>query len=86
MERLESKLDKVVESISRIDVTLAKQAVQLEEHIRRTNLLETQLTSIRSHVNMVQGVGVFIGIIATLAAIAASLVKVFGYTAPLVHL
>jgi hypothetical protein len=78
MERLESKLDKVVESISRIDVTLAKQAVQLEEHIRRTNLLETQLTSIRSHVNMVQGVGVFIGIIATLAAIAASLVKVFG--------
>jgi hypothetical protein len=49
-------------------------------------LLETQLTSIRSHVNMVQGVGVFIGIIATLAAIAASLVKVFGYTAPLVHL
>jgi uncharacterized membrane protein YukC len=43
-ERILDKLDRIQDKIADIDKTLVKNTESLEEHIRRTNLLETQLT------------------------------------------
>ena len=51
LERIEDKIDKVVEHISSIDITLAKQSVVLDEHIRRTNILEKKIEPIEEHVS-----------------------------------
>lgn len=53
--KLEAKLDKMTDHLSAIDVTLAKQAVSLDVHIRRTELLEAELKPIKKHVDMVNG-------------------------------
>jgi archaellum component FlaC len=47
LDKIEEKLDKVEERISSIDVTLAKQAKDLEHHIYRTELAEENLSLIR---------------------------------------
>jgi len=60
-DRLEEKIDIVVEKIANIDVTLAKQSVLLDEHIRRTNLLEDTLEPIKNHVNKVDFILKLIG-------------------------
>ena len=41
--RIEDKLDKVVETIGEIKVTLGAQHITLEEHMRRTELLENEI-------------------------------------------
>jgi len=67
--RLNSKLDTITEKISEIDVTLAAQHVTLKEHMRRTELLEKSLKPVQRHVDMVNGVLKFIGLLALFAAI-----------------
>jgi hypothetical protein len=76
-ERLERKIDKVIEHISSIDITLSAQHVSLNEHIRRTHLLETQMEKVNAHVNKVNGalkvimsVGVLVSIIKLLSKLA----------------
>lgn len=64
LNRIESKLDKVVEHISSIESTLAGQHVQLKEHIRRTELLETDMAPVKRHVNMINGIVKLFGLIA----------------------
>lgn len=41
--RLENKLDKVVDDIGEVKVIMAKNTVSLQEHIKRTNILEKQV-------------------------------------------
>jgi uncharacterized membrane protein len=41
--RIEAKLDTVVEKISEIKVTLGEQHISLNEHMRRTELLEKEI-------------------------------------------
>ena len=43
VDRLEEKLDKIVDKMGSIDTTLAGQHVQLTDHIRRTELLENKM-------------------------------------------
>lgn len=68
-ERIEKKVDQIVDTISEINVTLAKQSVVLDEHIRRTALLEQAVDLLKHHQSMVSGVIKFISIIAALAAL-----------------
>ncbi len=77
-KRLEDKLDKVVDKIGSIDVTLAKQSVILEEHVRRTDILESKITPIEKHVIMVHGVLKFLGLIAIFVGIIEGLLKIIG--------
>lgn len=56
LNRIEGKLDKVVEHISSIDSTLAAQHVQLKEHIRRTELLEADVAPLKKRYHMVSGI------------------------------
>lgn len=66
---MEAKLDKIVEKLSSIDATLASQHVTLQEHTRRSTMLEDDMKPIKKHVYMVEGVVKFIGLIGVLAAI-----------------
>lgn len=43
LDRLIGKIDKIVDQTARTEITLAKQSVILDEHIRRTNILESKV-------------------------------------------
>ena len=80
--KVDEKLDKIVEDISEIKVTLAKQAEQLEHHIYRTDLaedhikaLETKLSPIEKHVTQVSGVLKFFGLVGVLAGIVKAIIE-----------
>jgi len=79
LERIEVKLDDIVEHLSSIDVTLAEQHLSLKEHIRRTALLEQDLSPIKVHVNRVEGITKFVvimmGAVAAVSAIIELLLK-----------
>lgn len=75
---MEDKLDKLSEKITSIDVTLAKQSVILEEHVKRTNLLEAKIEPIEKHVAMVHGVLKFMGIIGVFVGLIEGLLKIMG--------
>lgn len=47
--RLEAKLDKVLEHVVSLDITVAKQEVHLAEHIRRTALNEAAIEKVQSN-------------------------------------
>ena len=76
--RLEDKLDKITDKISNIDVTLAEQAKDLKEHMRRTDLLEKKIMPIEKHVIMVNGVLKFFGVLAVFASIIEVVLKFLG--------
>jgi len=69
LKRIEDKVDKVVDQISEVNITLAKQHVSLKEHIRRTALLEDKMEPIDRHVKMVNGAVKLLLIISALAGI-----------------
>ena len=80
---LEPRLDKLVDEIVEIKLTAASQAKDLNYHIHRTNLLEERveqvadsLKPVESHVQQVRGVGIFIGVVATVVGIIAA---VYGF-------
>lgn len=78
MKNLEDKIDSISEKITNIDVTLAKQSVVLEEHIRRTNLLEEKLAPVEKHVHMVNGALKAIGFIAIALGVVEGILKLIG--------
>lgn len=77
MDDLKNDIKEIQKSINSIDITLAKQNASLEEHIRRTEILESKITPVEVHVHMVNGVLKFIGVLALIAGFAASIVKIF---------
>jgi hypothetical protein len=79
LDRIEDKIDKVSDKISSIDVTLASQHLVLTEHIKRTELLEKELTPLRNDAIMVKGVLKFLGLIAIMAAISEGVVQTLEY-------
>lgn len=50
MERMEAKLDKIADEVAKIHLTLARNTASLEEHMRRTALLEQQMLSLPQRV------------------------------------
>lgn len=83
-EKLDEKLDKIDTKLSSIDVTLAKQASQLEHHIYRTDLaeqhlkkLEEEFRPVKAHVERLNGVLKFIGLLSTLAGIGKLFLELY---------
>lgn len=72
--KIDEKLDKIDSSITRIDITLAKQHESLKDHMRRTHLLEQSLKPVEKHVAMVNGALKFIGILAMIMGIIESII------------
>lgn len=77
--RMESKLDHIVDKIGSIDVTLAAQHVSLKEHIRRTEILEAQVAPIQKSVTMAHGVLKLIGLISLVATICEGALQVLQF-------
>jgi len=63
-DRIEQMLDRIEQRLDSIDVTLAKQHVSLQEHIRRTNIIEDALKPVILHVNYMHGLAKTIKIVA----------------------
>lgn len=52
-KRLEEKVDKLDTRLDSIDATLIKNTILLDEHIKRTNILEEELRPVKQHVTVV---------------------------------
>lgn len=78
VKRIEDKIDKVLDKQNSMDITLAKQSVILEEHVKRTNLLEAKIVPIEKHVAMVHGALKFLGFVALFVGIIEGLLKIIG--------
>lgn len=63
LTRIENKLDTISGRMGQIDVTLAAQHTSLQEHMRRTSLLEARIEPIEKHKYMVDGVLKFLGVV-----------------------
>lgn len=55
VNKLEDKIDKIVDKLSDIDTTLAKQEVNLSLHMKRSDALEAQIEPLKEHVANVSG-------------------------------
>jgi hypothetical protein len=73
LERIEGKVDKVLEEITHIKVTQAKQHVTLDEHIRRTAILEKALVPIQKFTDRQKFLLKLAGVIGTLIIVFCSL-------------
>ncbi|HEY0750142.1 MAG TPA: hypothetical protein VGD26_03240, partial [Chitinophagaceae bacterium] len=85
VKNVDEKLDKISEHLNSIDVTLAKQAVQLEHHIYRTDLaeehlkrLEQEIKPMKKHVEQVNGALRLLGGLAVVAGFVKAVVEVVG--------
>ena len=79
LDRIESKLDKVAERVTGIDVTLSAQHVSLSDHIRRTEILESELKPVKQHVAYVHGALKALGLAALTLSMATGAIKVFEF-------
>lgn len=84
LDKIESKLDEGRDHLASVDVTLAKQAADLEYHIKRTNLLEaktdqiaSEVTPIKDHVQRIKGIGWFLSVVGVLIGVAATIRGLF---------
>lgn len=75
--RVEDKLDKVADDISKINATLASQASDIRYHIKRTDLLEAKVLPIEKHMFMINGALKFVGAVAVFIGIIEGLLKIF---------
>lgn len=85
--RVEEKVDGIKTELTDIAVILAKQEVNIDIHIKRTNLLEESLDHLRKelkpverHVAMMHGAAKLIGVMAVLAAIVKAIVEIYKLT------
>jgi hypothetical protein len=83
LDKIEAKVEKIEDSISNIDVTLARQAKDLEHHIYRTSLAEeniellrTELQPVKKHVALVDAGLKLVGALASAAAFVLGVVKI----------
>lgn len=84
LEKIEAKVDIIEEKISNIDITLAKQAKDLEHHIYRTELAEENISLIRQemqpvkkHVALMDAGLKVIGALSSVAMFILGVVKLF---------
>lgn len=69
MKRLESKIDVLGHDLKAIDKTLLRNTLSLEDHMKRTRMIEEQLEPVKKHVDLMNNIAkiiVFIGILAAI--------------------
>lgn len=78
INRLEDKIDKIVDNICAINITTAKQAISLEEHIKRTNILEGKIVPLEENHAMAKGILKLIGFLAIFFGAIEALLRLIG--------
>jgi len=79
LERIENKLDKVVDNISEINATTAKQQVSLDYHIKRTDLLEKKLEPVEEHVALMSSVFKIVAGLTLVAGLVQVILQIIQY-------
>lgn len=84
LEKIEAKVDIIEEKISNIDITLAKQAKDLEHHIYRTelaeeniNLIRQEMQPVKKHVALMDAGLKIMGALSSVAMFILGVVKLF---------
>ena len=90
LDRIESKVDKLDEKLDSVDKTLVKQEMNLQQHMRRTEIQEESLEvlkkymhnevePIKDHIKKVSAITKFmVGAVSALSAIVAIVYKILG--------
>lgn len=78
IERIETKIDDIKGDISSINSTLSAQHESLKEHMRRTDVLESEFKPIRRQSLMLAGVCSFVLLCAAIAGILELVIKLKG--------
>lgn len=76
LTRILDKIDKIDDKISTIDSTLLRNTITLEEHVRRTSILEAEIKPLKKHVILVESFFKITGFVVTIAGILAGIIKV----------
>ncbi len=74
--KIEEKLDEVNSRLNNIDNTLTAQHEILKNHIKRTELLEVQVDTLKSNSNQIIGAVKFVKIIGIVFGILAGLAEI----------
>lgn len=85
LARIEAKIDRMSEHDGRVDVTLTKQAGQLEHHIKRTDLLEARVEQVAGEVLPVKdalarakGIAWFVGLVVAVVGFGLTVKQLLG--------
>lgn len=78
VKRIVDKLDKLDGRLDSVDKTLIVNTASLEEHVRRTALLEEQMIPVKRHIAMFEGVLKVVGGLSVIASLLVSVLKVLG--------
>ena len=78
LKAIDAKVDKLDERLDDVDKTLIRQHASLEEHIRRTDLLEKKLEPVEDHVKQVQGGVKLIGFLSLGLGVVVTIMKLLG--------
>ena len=78
LEKIDRKLEKIDERIDNIDKHLAVYNSQLRYHIKRTDMIEKDIEPLKVHLNKTHGILTFIGVIATVITVVATIVSIKG--------
>jgi len=76
LDEIKKDISLIKSSIVKIDKTLAINTKSLEEHMRRTELLEKELKPVTRHVLYMQGAGKLIFMLSLLASIVAAFLMI----------
>lgn len=64
------------DKLDHVDKTLLRNTLSLEEHIRRTEIIEKEMEPVKEHVAQVSGGIKFIFIMASVAAVAQAIIMI----------
>lgn len=70
-EALDARLSEIERTLHAIDKTLALNTQHLEEHMRRTALIESEMKPVVKHVEQMRGAAKLLGILALLVSIVS---------------
>jgi len=73
LEKIEHRLERIDEKMENIEKHLAVYNAQLRFHIKRTDMLETEVKPLKIHLHRVHGVLTFIGVLATIVTVAVTI-------------
>lgn len=79
LKRVLDKLDIIDSRLNDIDKTLAAQHVTLEEHTRRSTMLEEEFKPLKKHTTMVDGAVKFVALAGIVAAFVESIHVIFSW-------
>lgn len=73
------KLEEISKDMTELKITSAKQEVNLQEHMKRSDMLEAKMVPIEQHVSKVDGALKLIGFIGIISGIVLSVFEISSF-------